>query len=372
MKRPFKYTLYLLTAFMLMIGLTACGGVDSGYQKLGSEAEILNALENTMSHNESRCLFYVDSEELIDANKWLNALPGIKNINCEYRRSGSGYNVTVSLTYWDNYPIVYAYKNNDTSILTEKQKELLEEYIRVLDVIDGRVAETDSKENASGTESEPATESKAETNKTLTTEERILKIHDYMVENISYDSSLDYIFNAYDALIGHRAICGGYAEVFKTFMDMIGVECITVSGTAGGENHMWNMIQLDGEWYHVDVTWDDPVGNSDGSIYHVYFNIDDSAMEVDHQWDRDKYPDASGTKYSYYNIMGIKLLNSQKELDAYVAELVKNHERKAEILVYGESDIKEAFGKLSGRIFSYSYSKTDRKAYTIYSVTMKY
>lgn len=350
MRNSFKGALKLLAVAFSVLLLTACGSSGSNYKKLEDKEAILGALQETMNHNEGRCLFYVDSESLIDANAWLNELSGIKNINCEYTRSGKGYNVTAALTYWDNYPIVYAYKNKDESYLTDKQKELLNEYIRVIDSVDAQAGE----------------------NKKSSIEDKILMIHDYMVENISYDTSLDYVFNAYDALLGHRAICSGYAEVFKTFMDMMGVECITIGGTAGGENHMWNMVQLDNEWYHVDVTWDDPLGNSDGDIYHVYFNIDDAAMGVDHQWDSSKYPKAEGEKYSFYNIQGIKLLNSQEELDEFVAELVENRTKTAEVLVYGKSDIREAFGKLSGRIFSYSYSKTDRKTYVIYSLKMKY
>lgn len=56
-------------------------------------------------------------------------------------------------------------------------------------------------------------------------------------------------------------------------MDMLGIENGTVSGEAGNEQHIWNTVMLDGQWYHVDVTWDDPIGSSFEYTDHAYFNI---------------------------------------------------------------------------------------------------
>ena len=56
-------------------------------------------------------------------------------------------------------------------------------------------------------------------------------------------------------------------------MDMLGIENGTVSGEAGDEQHIWNTVKLDDQWYHVDVTWDDPIGSSFEYTDHSYFNI---------------------------------------------------------------------------------------------------
>ena len=55
------------------------------------------------------------------------------------------------------------------------------------------------------------------------------------------------------------AVCQGYAETMKLFLDALGIENKLVYGTGGGISHVWNLLCLDGDWYHMDVTWDDPL-----------------------------------------------------------------------------------------------------------------
>ncbi|MGN1134326.1 MAG: transglutaminase domain-containing protein [Oscillospiraceae bacterium] len=147
----------------------------------------------------------------------------------------------------------------------------------------------------------------------MTIYDKELAIHDYMVKNISYDSgdmgideSMDKnSVNPYGALINGKAICSGYTSAFKMFMDIFGVENIVVFGKSDeGAEHAWNMIKLDGEWYHVDVTWDDPVPESEQTgIMHEYFNVTDKELEENcHIWDKNKYPSATSEKYAFKGI----------------------------------------------------------------------
>jgi transglutaminase/protease-like cytokinesis protein 3 len=82
-------------------------------------------------------------------------------------------------------------------------------------------------------------------------------------------------------------------------MDMLGIECITVRGTSlnGEEEHMWNMVRLDdGEWYCVDVTWNDTL--SETAVEHKYFNVTSDFMSAnDHQWNTLRVPAATSEKY---------------------------------------------------------------------------
>lgn len=94
----------------------------------------------------------------------------------------------------------------------------------------------------------------------------IKMVHDYLVDNVEYDTSVSKanIYNLYGALINGEAVCEGYARAFKYIMDELGIPCTMIIGKARNtegktENHAWNYVQLDGTWYAIDTTWDDPV-----------------------------------------------------------------------------------------------------------------
>ncbi len=102
--------------------------------------------------------------------------------------------------------------------------------------------------------------------------EKYKSIHDYLANNIVYDDTISEsnIFDVYGALINGVCVCEGYAEAFKLLCDREGLPCLTVVGTGNGGAHKWNMVQMeDGEWYTLDVTWDDQKSN----IYYSYFII---------------------------------------------------------------------------------------------------
>ena len=98
--------------------------------------------------------------------------------------------------------------------------------------------------------------------------------------------------------MNHVAVCLGYATTFQLLMDMAGVECITVVGASSSsqEDHGWNMVRLNGNWYCVDVTWDAnrrEYGYSRGreSDWN-YFNVTSDYMAGEHQWDYANVPEA--------------------------------------------------------------------------------
>jgi len=115
---------------------------------------------------------------------------------------------------------------------------------------------------------------KANVKDSMSTAEKIKILHDYLVYTVDYDvagmnrfiqnGGKDYsvfdedVFTPEGALIDKVAVCEGYAEAFRLLLDEIGVKNIIVYGQAGGNNHAWNMVNLAGCWYHVDVTHGDP------------------------------------------------------------------------------------------------------------------
>ena len=93
---------------------------------------------------------------------------------------------------------------------------------------------------------------------------KVTKIHDIVRDTLTYANSGDatVIRSVYTSLSGgHTVVCEGYAKMFKVLCDASDVPCLIITGRAGTggdmENHMWNYVEIDGNWYLVDCTWDD-------------------------------------------------------------------------------------------------------------------
>ncbi|MDE6783975.1 MAG: hypothetical protein K2J26_01160 [Ruminococcus sp.] len=126
---------------------------------------------------------------------------------------------------------------------------------------------------------------------------KIVSVHDYLINNTIYDhDGVDSDVNglwgtAYGSLVDGKAVCQGYSEAFKYIMDRLGIECGIVTGTAGTSDpygdggssgllsHAWNYVRLNGMYYWIDVTWDDPDDKIAGMpVMHTYCLIDDERI----------------------------------------------------------------------------------------------
>lgn len=110
-------------------------------------------------------------------------------------------------------------------------------------------------------------------NKRASIYENVKLVHDYLVQSIEYEQtiSMPNIYNLYGAIINKQCVCEGYAKAFKYLMDSVDIPCVIVIGKATNsegdtENHAWNYVQLNGIWYAIDCTWDDPILSGPGFI----------------------------------------------------------------------------------------------------------
>jgi transglutaminase/protease-like cytokinesis protein 3 len=140
--------------------------------------------------------------------------------------------------------------------------------------------------------------------------EKVKSIHDYLVLSVAYDydnflknNVSDDSYEAYGALINKIAVCDGYTKSMALILNKVGVQTLQVSGSGNGGNHSWNMVKIDGQYYHVDSTWDDPVPNKPGSVQYNYFLKNSKQLKVDHRWDETAYPVATSSKYNYFHNM---------------------------------------------------------------------
>ena len=129
--------------------------------------------------------------------------------------------------------------------------------------------------------------------------ELALLAHDYIIANCKYDLPAASInpntasdkkaaakqaaqyATVYSALVQGSAICEGYAAAFKYLMNSFGVQCEIVSSAV--MNHAWDIVKIDGNWYHVDVTFDDPMLNRHdqfGRVSHDNLLLSDTAIST--------------------------------------------------------------------------------------------
>lgn len=110
-------------------------------------------------------------------------------------------------------------------------------------------------------------------------------IYDYIISNISYDTTYEN-YTAYDALTKGKTVCNGYVQLAYKLWQAAGIETKIVRGTltlnGDTRNHAWNMVKIDGKWYHVDVTLDASLSNSDIKSKTKYYNLSDTEIASTH------------------------------------------------------------------------------------------
>ena len=106
---------------------------------------------------------------------------------------------------------------------------------------------------------------------------KAMYLHDYIAVHCEYDSTLTFR-DAYRMLINGTGVCQGYTLAYRLLLDRVGIKSGTV--TSDSMNHVWNLIQIDGNWYHVDVTWDDPTQDRIGRVTHRYFCTSEARREA--------------------------------------------------------------------------------------------
>lgn len=144
----------------------------------------------------------------------------------------------------------------------------------------------------------------------MTEEEKVRAINDYMVKEYRYtygdrgqlsekeageEKLGNYsVYTCFALINGKGGVCNAKANMFYRLAKEAGFEVLYISGKGDGEAHAWNMVKVDGNWYHLDNTWNR--GHYEGTSEYEYFNNrdyylkGDATMRKDHSWDATKYP----------------------------------------------------------------------------------
>ncbi len=141
----------------------------------------------------------------------------------------------------------------------------------------------------------------------MSDKEKIKVIHNYIINNTVYDEErskeikdgnlgeITHASNtAYGPLFTGKAICGGYTDAMALFLDKMNIPNIKIASS----NHIWNVVYIDGEWKHLDLTWDDPVVNTGENILtYNYYLISTKELEEkqdnQHNYNKDIFKEAN-------------------------------------------------------------------------------
>lgn len=152
-----------------------------------------------------------------------------------------------------------------------------------------------------------------------------LFIHDFLVSNVKYDKlKKEYSHEIIGALGNGVAVCEGIAKAVKVLCDELGIWCIVVLSEANpGKGikyrHAWNLIKIDGQFYHLDVTFDNTLSKED-TVRYDYVNLSDKQIFRDHEPSIYKLPACADSDHFYYK---------EKKVSWTTADEVRNRTKQA-------------------------------------------
>lgn len=184
--------------------------------------------------------------------------------------------------------------------------------------------------------------------------QKLKAFHDYIVLNCTFSEDTPYSNTVYGALADGYAQCEGYAFAFEHLCRAAGIECFTVKGTGiTGQLHAWNMVLLEGQWYYVDCTWDDPILETPDSefIRYYYFLVCDADISgVTHIADNTYFslPICAGTE-NYYKREGFYAYSADEGIEMLkdaVARTLSLGGKNAAVRFDSKRDFNTAYSKL--------------------------
>lgn len=219
----------------------------------------------------------ITEEQLVNINDYICSMNGNVVQYTILQRGMSGMRVSFTYDISDNYYVYEKYVNNIDIPSSRPQAQKL--YESVVDILDKTVSDT------------------------MSDYEKELAIHDYIVQSCKYgytDYSKEYAYRAYGCLVQKMAVCNGYAEAMALLLSCVGIDNDIVTGTGNDELHAWNIVKINGEWYHVDSTWDDPLPDRGSFVGHAYFNVTDAVMDDAHTWNQNDTETCVATADNYF------------------------------------------------------------------------
>ncbi len=204
-------------------------------------------------------------------------------------------------------------------------------------------------------------------------------VHDIILKNCTYKTGVkstadgwEY-FTAYGALVNGEAVCEGYAKSMQVLLTRVGVHCSMIKGDAGGVAHMWNVAELNGEWYHVDPTWDD--NENDDVPSYEYFNVPTDQIAKNHTICDDieivtkitddeeeknidpmaKYnfyvPMCTSRDMNYYQVEGLLIRRLDKSAEEALTEFIRSNAASGSVYIPIRLGAEISYGEYINKLF---------------------
>lgn len=158
--------------------------------------------------------------------------------------------------------------------------------------------------------------------------------HDYIILNCDYRQQSENYDNAYGALIEGKATCEGYSRAMAFLCGKAGIVCELVKGNVP-EEHMWNMVVIDNAWYHIDLTWDDPILSVYDKDYvgYYYFNLSDDQLYTERSADTSLFDvplaySSAANYFVYYNLIAGSVNEASDIIKAQIMQATENGHSK--------------------------------------------
>lgn len=203
-----------------------------------------------------------------------------------YRLMPNNGQWTMTVTQYPGDRMLAAYRSGDYSALTDDEYAALEIAVRVVE------------------------EAVQNTSNVIELE---LYIHDWMLDRVTYDdrvigftdpSDLPRHLTALGALLDGSANCQGYTDAFYLMASLAGLKVDRQFGVTSGGDHLFNTICIDGEWYVVDLTYNDSSIQVEGEVVADYRLFNAGLDRCTHEWEEayEHHPISavSGSAYYYY------------------------------------------------------------------------
>lgn len=188
----------------------------------------------------------------------------------------------------------------------------------------------------------------------MTALEKEKVIHDYFCKNVVYDNAFSTSsFECVGPLLFGKGVCEGISRAAKMLFDFAGVKSMVVHGESnqqqGATNslsnlHAWNMVNIDGDFYHLDITFDLTV-QAFGVVRYDYFNLSDNGICVDHIIHTAALPRCN-KENSYYRTQGMFMM-TQKDFREYLIKCIKFKQKDIVFQLPMVSDVERVKEKIT-------------------------